>query len=104
MMATAMASERAAIRRAVVRMRARIMATVFAMVGGAGVFAATAWLLVRGGDHVGEHLALLRHFFPGYAVTWPGAFVGLFWGALGGGAIGWAVAWVYNQIVERRAD
>jgi hypothetical protein len=104
MMATVMTSERASIRRAVVRMRARIMATVFAMVGGTGVFAATSWLVIRGGAHVGEHLGLLRHFFPGYTVTWPGAFIGLFWGALAGGAIGWAVAWVYNQIVERRAD
>lgn len=103
-MATAMASERALIRAAVVRMRARIMATVFGMVGGTGVFVATAWLLIRGGPNVGEHLGLLRHYFPGYSVTWPGAFVGFFWGALFAAAIGWAVAWVYNQVVERRAE
>jgi hypothetical protein len=103
-MATAMASERALIRAAVVRMRARIMATAFGMVGGTGMFVATAWLLIRGGPNVGEHLGLLRHFFPGYSVTWPGAFVGFFWGALAGAAIGWAVAWVYNQVVERRAE
>jgi hypothetical protein len=35
-MATAMANERALIRGAVVRMRARIMATVFGMLGGVG--------------------------------------------------------------------
>jgi hypothetical protein len=103
-MATAMASERALIRAAVVRMRARIMATVFGMVGGTGIFVATAWLLVRGGANVGEHLSLLRHFYPGYSVTWPGAFVGFFWGAVSGALLGWGVAWIYNQIVERRAD
>jgi hypothetical protein len=101
---TAMASERALIRAAVVRMRARIMAIVFAMVGGTGVFVATAWLLIRGGSNVGEHLGLLRHYFPGYSVTWPGAFVGLFWGALFAGVLGFSVAWVYNQVVEHRAD
>jgi hypothetical protein len=100
----ATASERALIRGAVVRMRARIMAVVFGMVGGTGIFAATAWLLVRGGKNVGEHLGLLRHFFPGYSVTWLGAFVGFFWGALVGASLGWAVAWIYNQVVERRAD
>jgi hypothetical protein len=103
-MATAMASERALIRAAVVRMRARIMATVFGMVGGTGVFVATAWLLIRGGTNVGEHLGLLRHYFPGYSVSWPGAFIGLFWGAAFAALVGWAVAWIYNQVVERRAD
>ena len=97
-------SERALIRGAVVRMRARIMAIVFGMVGGGGVFLATAWLLVRGGEDVGKHLGLLRHYFPGYAVSWPGAFVGFFWGALVSATLGFLVAWIYNQIVEQRAD
>jgi hypothetical protein len=103
-MTTAMANERALIRGAVVRMRARIMATVFGMLGGTSVFVATAWLLIRGGDNVGQHLGLLRHYFPGYSVTWLGAFVGFFWGALFAAAVGWAVAWVYNQVVERRTE
>ena len=103
-MPTAMANERALIRGAVVRMRARIMATVFGMLGGTGVFVATAWLLIRGGERVGEHLGLLRHFFPGYSVSWLGAFVGFFWGACFAAALGWGVAWIYNQVVERRAD
>ena len=48
-MATAMANERALIRGAVVRMRARIMAVVFGTVGGTGVFVATAWLVLLAG-------------------------------------------------------
>jgi hypothetical protein len=101
---TASVEERAIVRRAVVRMRARIMAVVFGMVGGLGVWVATSWLLVRGGSNVGEHLILLRNYMPGFSVTWPGAFVGLFWGALFGAVIGWLFAWVYNQVVERRAS
>ena len=96
------AAERDLIRHAVVRMRARIMAIVFGMVGGSGVFLATAWLLVQGGHNVGAHLGLLRNYFPGYTVTWGGAFIGFFWGALAGAILGWAVAWLYNQIAERR--
>ncbi len=100
---TASVEERTIIRRAVVRMRARIMAVVFGMIGGLGVWVATAWLLARGGARVGEHLILLRNYMPGFSVTWPGAFVGLFWGALFGAIVGWLFAWVYNQVVGRRA-
>lgn len=94
--------ERALIEAAVVRMRARIMAVVFGMLGGTGIFVATAWLLIRGGPQVGLHLGLLRNYFPGYSVTWPGAFIGFFWGALAGAVVGYVLAWIYNRIAERR--
>ncbi len=94
--------ERSLIQNAVVRMRARIMAVVFGMVGGVGLFAATAWLLIRGGKQVGKTLSLLGNYFPGYDVTWPGAFLGLLYGALAGAAVGWAVAWIYNRVAESR--
>ena len=100
---TASVEEQAIIRRAVVRMRARVMAIVFGMAGGLGVWVATAWLLIRGGVDVGKNLVLLHNYMPGYTVTWPGAFVGLFWGAVFGAIVGWFFAWVYNQVVERRA-
>lgn len=94
--------ERALIEKAVVRMRPRIMAVVFAMLGGTGLFLATAWLLVQDGANVGVHLGLLGHYFPGYAVTWPGALLGFFYGALSGGVLGYALAWIYNRVVDRR--
>lgn len=94
--------ERALIEAAVVRMRARIMALVFGMLGGTGIFVATAWLLIRGGSRVGLHLGLLSNYFPGYSVTWPGAFIGFFYGALAGAVLGYVFAWLYNRIAERR--
>jgi len=96
------AEERLLIERAVVRMRARIMAVVFGMVGGTGVFLATAWLLVRGGIEVGLHLRLLGNYFPGYTVSWSGAVLGFLYGAAAGALLGYAVAWIYNRIVDRR--
>jgi len=30
--------------------------------------------------------------------------LGFCWGALYGGIVGFAVAWIYNQVVEARAD
>ena len=89
--------------RAVVRLRARVMAVVFGTVGGAGLFSATVWLVVRGGEQVGLHLGLLEHYFPGYSVTWPGAFVGLGYGSFVGAVVGWTGAWVYNRVAREPA-
>ena len=96
--------ERALIQAAVVRMRARIMAVVFGMVGGVGVFTATVWLLVQGGQQVGKHLNLLGNYFPGYDVSWTGAFLGFFYGALVGALVGFCVAWVYNRVADSRTS
>jgi len=100
---SATARERALIRGAVVIMRARIMAIVFGVVVGTGVWIATVWLLIQDGPDLGAHLGLLWNYMPGYRVSWRGAFIGLFWGAIYGAVIGWVFAWVYNQVVERRA-
>lgn len=95
-------AEEQLLRAAIARLRASVMALVFALVGGTGLFVATAWLLVRAGDNVGRHLSLLDNYFPGYSVTWPGCFVGFFYGALTGGLLGWSVAWIYNRIADAR--
>jgi hypothetical protein len=95
-------AERALIETAVARLRAGILAIVFGMVGGAGLFVATAWLLIKGGENVGATLGLLGNYLPGYAVTWPGAVVGLLYGAAIGAAMGWTLARVYNRLARRR--
>lgn len=83
---------------AIARMRAGVMAVVFALVGGTGLFLATVWLLVRGGRKVGQTLGLLSHYFPGYSVTWPGSVVGFAYGLVVGALMGWLVAWIYNRV------
>ena len=87
---------------AVARLRASVMAVVFGMVGGTGLLVATAWLLIRGGPNVGQNLALLRVYLPGYSVTWTGCLVGFLYGAVVGGGLGWSMAWLYNFISGRR--
>jgi hypothetical protein len=96
-------SEDVILRRAVARLRAAVMAVTFGMTGGVGLFVATAWLLIRGGQNVGQHLGLLSNYLPGYSVTWPGAFLGLIYGALLGAIIGATIAWTYNQIALSRS-
>jgi hypothetical protein len=96
------ATDRELIRAAVVRLRARILASVLGLIGGTGLFVATASLLIRGGPNVGQHLQLLSNYCPGYSVTWPGAFLGFFYGALYGSVAGYAIARIYNWIVDRQ--
>ena len=86
---------------AVARLRASVMAIVFGLTSGTGLFVATAWLLIQGGPNIGPTLGLLRNYFPGYSVTWPGAFVGFFYAAALGCAVGWLVAFIYNRLVAR---
>lgn len=93
--------EALAIRAAVARLRTGIVAVAMGTMGGLVLFLATAWLLIRGGQNVGATLGLLSHYFPGYSVTWPGAFVGLGYGVLAGGLTGGAMAWIYNRIAHR---
>jgi hypothetical protein len=96
--------ERALIEAAVARMRAGILAVVFAMVGGTALFVATAWLLIKGGENVGATLGLLGNYLPGYSVTWPGALLGLLYGAAIGGVAGWSLARIYNRLARGRTS
>jgi len=86
----------------VARIHARILALVGAVIGGAGLFTVTAWLIVKGGRTVGPHLQLLGEFLYGYRVTWWGCFVGLVYGAVIGAALGWTIGTVYNGVVALR--
>ncbi len=92
------ATEKVLIRRQVARLRAGILAIVFAMVFGIGLWLATVWLLIRGGPNVGQHLGLLRNYLPGYSVTWTGSMIGFVEAALIGAVAGWSLGWIYNRI------
>lgn len=84
---------------AVRRLGSRVLGIVCGLLCGFILFAATAFLVIKGGPVVGPHLSLLGQFFPGYSVTWPGAFLGFFYGFVCGFLGGWLVGWVYNTIV-----
>jgi hypothetical protein len=84
------------------RIQTEALAFVLAVLGGLGLFIMTAWLLIKGGLNVGATLQLLGQYFPGYSVTWTGAFVGMVYGALLGGVVGWLIGIIYNRIVDLR--
>ena len=66
---------------------------------GLGVFTATIFLLIKGGEVVGPNLALLGQFFYGYTVTLTGAFVGLVYGFVAGFILGWLIGFLRNTMV-----
>ena len=69
---------------------------------GLGLFVITIWLVIKGGETVGPHLALLGQYFIGYSVTWGGAFIGLAYGFALGYCIGFAYARIYNWVVDKK--
>ena len=70
------------------------------IVSGFGLMLATAILLLKDGKEVGQTLALLSNYLPGYEVTWSGAWLG----GVEAGAIGFisgsSAAWLRNQAVQ----
>jgi len=72
------------------------------------VFAATNWLVLKGGEVVGPHLSLLSQYMIGYQVSFVGSLVGAAYAFLFGLLAGVFVAEIYNRVADwreaRRAD
>ena len=65
-----------------------------------GVFIATNWLILKGGELVGPHLVLLDQFFIGYRVTFWGSLVGAAYAFVYGFLGGYCVARMYNGLTD----
>jgi hypothetical protein len=89
------------LQRAILRLNARAWGISFGLVAGLGLFGATLFLVLKGGEDVGRHLQLLANFFPGYRVTTAGAFVGLVYGFVCGYGVGRLIGAVYNRLLDR---
>ena len=81
------------------RLNATAHGLVTGIVAAVGIFLATNWLVLKGGDVVGPHLSLLNQFFLGYEVTFVGSLVGAAYAFGVGFAVGHSVAALYNWIV-----
>jgi len=62
------------------------------------MFLVTAVYILRN-PQPGFELSLLRYFFTGYEVTWPGAFIGAAWAWFCGFVLGWFLAFSRNFFV-----
>lgn len=74
-------------------LRKRALGLSLGIVWGLVVFiaTATATMLGRGGT-----LVLLRGYYPGFAISYAGAVIGLFWGFVYGFVGGVIIAWLYD--------
>jgi hypothetical protein len=83
-----------------IRLRASAQGIALGSVLGLAVFAATNFLVIKGGDRVGPHLSLLSQFFIGYRVSFLGSLVGAFYGFVLGYALGHINAGIYNRFAK----
>ena len=89
--------------RTVLAINNRILGLVLGIIVGLGIFAATLWLVLKGGPSVGPHMALLGQFLPGYSVTYVGSVLGLIYGFVVGYIAGWSIGRLYNHFVYLRS-
>lgn len=87
---------------AAIRVNTVMAAVVIGLLGGVFLWSSTAILLWRGGADVGAHLSLLSVFFPGYSVSWSGAWIGLLWGFVYSALAGIVLYWSYARTLRER--
>lgn len=90
-----------AVRKHLLRLNAQAWGMAFGFLFGFGLFAATLFLVLRGGENVGAHIKLLRIYFPGYSPTVLGAFIGFVYAFVVGYAAGRLIGLIYNRITDR---
>jgi ABC-type nitrate/sulfonate/bicarbonate transport system permease component len=69
---------------------------------GLAIFIATNCLVLKGGEVVGPHLALLAQFFIRYRVTFARSLIGFAYGFVCGCAVGYFATEMYNWIADLR--
>ena len=88
----------------VMRLNANINGLVTGVMLALGIFVATNWLVLKGGDVVGPHLGLLGQFFIGYEVSFGGSLIGFAYGFATGFSLGYLVARLYNWVADVREN
>jgi hypothetical protein len=84
------------------RFNATVQGLVLGILLGGVIFVATNWLVLKGGNPVGPHLALLGQYFIGYRVTFVGSLIGFVYGFATGFVVGYSLAWLYNWFAVTR--
>ena len=87
----------------VLLLNAKVVGLALGVILGLGIFVATNWLIIKGGDRVGPHLILLSQYFIGYRVTFLGSLIGAAYGFALGTICGSLIGWIYNRIVAFRS-
>ena len=88
--------------KSVLRLNSRAVGLSLGLFFGLVLFLATNWLVIKGGEPVGPHLALLSHYFIGYKVSFFGSLIGFAYGFALGTLSGALMSWIYNMITRLR--
>ena len=88
------------VRKKLLRMNEQGWGIAFGLLLGLTLFAATNFLVLKGGEVVGPHLALLSNFLPGYRVTFVGSVIGFVYAFVLGYGFGRTVSVIYNRLVK----
>lgn len=99
-MTDAPTSDQQQIQNVLLRLNARAWGIAMGLLLGFGLFLATIFLVIKGGPNTGQHLQLLRVFFPGYSVTVLGSLVGFVYAFVVGYGLGRLIGAVYNRMVR----
>jgi hypothetical protein len=67
---------------------------------GLAIFFATNFLILKGGENVGQNLQLLSQYFFGYSVTLTGSIIGFAYGLIVGFVLGWSIAFTRNLFMS----
>jgi hypothetical protein len=97
------AREEQLIKQAVLRLNGNVLGFVIGTIFALGVFLATNWLVLKGGEVVGPHMQLLDQFYWGYSVTFVGSFIGAAYAFVTGYVVGLLIGWIYNAVVFLRS-
>lgn len=93
-----MTETEATLRATLLRLNERAWGISTGLLLGMGLFAATNFLVLKGGEDVGTHLSLLAVYFPGYRVTFLGSLLGFVYAFVLGYALGRLIGRVYNRL------
>lgn len=83
------------------RVNGRAWGVGLGLLCGFGLLLATDILVLKGGNVVGPHLALLGSYLPGYRVSFGGSLVGFGYGTVMGYWAGRLMGAIYNRLVPR---
>jgi hypothetical protein len=86
----------------VLRLHVKAVGLVLGLFFGLVLFLGTNWLVMKGGNPVGPHLALLGQYFIGYRVSFLGSLIGFAYGFALGTLSGALMSWIYNMIARLR--
>ena len=96
--------EARALRYALARAHEQGWGIAIGTVSGVALWLATVVLVVKGGPNPGAHLTLLGIYFPGYDVTWVGAFIGFVYAFVVGYTAGRTIATIYNRLLPQGSE